>query len=116
VIEVVFDDLHRMIGGEARAQPSEHRVREINCDGLDLGSRQLDQREQTAISAAEIQHPSKRRRQELEQRRFALGAVGNRIGLGEVFERVLRCTPKIDVGGVHQWFLDAIVLFTLSDF
>jgi hypothetical protein len=54
------------------------------------------QGQQSSVSRTQIENAARTRRNELEQRRFALPAMRNGIGSFEVIKRVIGPAPEID--------------------
>lgn len=95
------DHLYERIVCEALAQARKHCVGEIQRDRLRAGSCQSDEREQAAITTAQIENSTDRNRQTLEERAFPLAPMRNRVRAGEILQRVLRRAPEVDVRIVH---------------
>ncbi len=97
-LEVVRHDLDAVRSGEARAQPVEHRRREVEGDAARLGAAAQHQIEQAAVARAEVEHAARAGGQVLEQLGLAFGAMRDGVGAGEVGLRVLGGPPLVRHG------------------
>ena len=86
----------------------EHRVGEVDRHGLRVRMGQLDEREQAAVAAPQVQDPRQRRRQELEQRPLSLAPVRDGIGASQILERVRWRSPEVGTRPGHASSLRAI--------
>src|SRR5208282_3270686 len=96
MIEVVGNDGNGRITGKSLCGGVEHGRRKVNGDGLGVGMLAFDQRQQSSISGAEIENAARGWGNELEQGRFALGAMLDGVGPFEVVEGVIGLSPEID--------------------
>jgi hypothetical protein len=63
---------------------------------------ELDQREQAAVTASQVQDAGHRGGQEFQQCLLAFGSVRDRIGARQIFQRVCRRSPVVDPRAVHM--------------
>ncbi len=89
-IEIVAHHLDRRIVGESPLEPFDHRVREVECDAMEVRLDQPYEGEEAAVTAPDIEDPVDARRQEFEQRGLAFCAVRNGVRLLQVSKGVLR--------------------------
>src|SRR5579871_295267 len=98
VIKIVGDDLDPAVCSETFVQLIQHRRREIDCDCVRFRASELHQRQQAASATAEIEDAMERTGQEIEEDRFAFGAMRNAIGALEVVQRMLRVFDCPEMG------------------
>src|SRR4051794_22820319 len=84
---------------EALASRREHRLREVDTDGLDARARVAHQSDQPSVAAADVQDAPQPAGQELDQHPVALGQVGHALDQLAVVGHVVRALPLLAVSG-----------------